>query len=108
MPEHRATNGTMTCALIELARLQAHQAWIEAKRRVQIFPRDVSLGEPGVTSTLRYSPKRSIETEAFVVALVPEIEVIHCETLHSSSNRCRTCRPPLQKRNRRLQSLQRR
>jgi hypothetical protein len=42
MPEHRATNGTMTCALIELARLQAHQAWIEAKRRVQIFPRDVS------------------------------------------------------------------
>jgi hypothetical protein len=42
MPEHRATNETMTCALIELARLQAHQAWIEAKRRVQIFPRDVS------------------------------------------------------------------
>ena len=42
MPEHRATNGTMTCALIELARLQADQVWIEAKRRVQIFPRDIS------------------------------------------------------------------
>jgi hypothetical protein len=34
MPDHRATNGTMTCALIELV-------WIEAKRRVQLFPRDV-------------------------------------------------------------------
>jgi hypothetical protein len=42
MPEHRATNGTMACALIELARLQADQLGIEAKRRVQIFPRDVS------------------------------------------------------------------
>jgi hypothetical protein len=32
----------MNCALIEPARLQADQVRIEAKRRVQFFPRDVS------------------------------------------------------------------
>jgi hypothetical protein len=106
MPEHRATNGTMACALIELARLQADQVWIEAKRRVQIFP----LASANLASHPHFDTHRSVrlKQKRFVVALVPEIEVIHCETLHSSSNPCRTCRLPLQKRNRRLQSLQRR